>query len=308
MTALKGSSNPSPALAGLDRGPRRQQSSNVLASVLTDNQQQLWFPPVSVAAVIEVAEVVQTNWVQTQPLFPTNYSFTAKSGLILSAVVFGDHASPALSPVAVIDNGQPGYAETGSWSTVSGGFNGTNRAAHTTVGAQPTATAEWSFTGLAPASYQVFVTFAGKPNYATAAPFTVLDGGTTLGTATLNESILVTQSQGGLAQGSYGGVGWLELGVFTSADGNLEVLLSNKTPSGSFVDADGVLLVANPAPGIGRHGIVPPSAGGTEVAGGTLEQEASDRPLVPRSRPEIMAKPLRRPPCSARHGDPTRRT
>ena len=70
----------------------------------------------------------------------------------------------------------------------------------------------------------------------------MLDSGTTLGTVNINESILVTQSQGGLTQGSYGGVGWLELGQFTSSDGNLEVLLSN-WQLGKFVDADGVLLV-----------------------------------------------------------------
>ena len=82
----------------------------------------------------EVAEVVQTNWVQTQPLYPTVYTFTGKSGHNLTALNFGDHASPALSPIAVIDNGQPGYSETGSWSTAVGGFNGTNRVAKTTHG------------------------------------------------------------------------------------------------------------------------------------------------------------------------------
>ena len=151
-----------------------------------------------------------------------------------------------------------------------GGFNGTNRIARTTRGTPPTATAEWSFTGLAPASYQVFVTFAGKPNYATAAPFTVLDGGTTLGTVNLNESILVTQSQGGLAQGSYGGVGWLELGVFTSSDGNLEVLLNNLTNQ-NFIDADGVLLVPNSGQALGHVGGPPPAAAGSPaLAMGTL--------------------------------------
>ena len=85
----------------------------------------------------EVAEVVQTNWVQTQPLYPTVYSFTSRSGTNLLALNFGDHASPALTPSAVIDNGQPGYSETGSWSTVVGGFNGTNRVAKTVQAAGP---------------------------------------------------------------------------------------------------------------------------------------------------------------------------
>ena len=103
----------------------------------------------------------------------------------------------------------------------------------------------------------------------------MLDSGTTLGTVLINESILVTQSQGGLAQGSYGGVGWLGLGAFTTTDGNLEVLLSNRTSSGSFVDADGVLLVpdgpavmvGSPAPSPGAGAIVNPSMGTIPVVG-----------------------------------------
>ena len=262
---LRGSSEPGLAGWTVDL---EDSSGNVLATVLTDSNGNYSFTGVG-AGSYEVAEVVQTNWVQTQPQFPTNYSFTAQSGGNLTALVFGDHASPALSPVAVIDNGQPGYAETGSWSTAVGGFNGTNRIARTSRSSPPTATAEWSFTGLAPASYQVFVTFAGKPNYAKTAPFTVLDGGTELGFVNLNESILVTQSQGGLAQGSFGGVGWLELGVFTSSDGNLEVLLTNLTNQ-NFVDADGVLLVPTSGPPIGHVRTAPPSAGNPALAIGAL--------------------------------------
>ena len=138
-------------------------------SVLTDSNGNYSFTGVG-GGTYQVAEVVQTNWVQTQPLYPTNYTFTSKSGLNLSALVFGDHASPALSPVAVIDNGQPGYAETGSWSTAVGGFNGTNRVARTTKAKVPTATATWNFTGLAPGSYFVYITYAGKSTTTASGP------------------------------------------------------------------------------------------------------------------------------------------
>ena len=97
---------------------------------------------------------------QTQPLYPTVYSFTAKSGHEPERLNFGDHFAPALNPLAVIDNGQPGYAETGTWTTVKGGFNGTNRLAATTHGSTATATASWTFTGLAANQYDVYVTFA----------------------------------------------------------------------------------------------------------------------------------------------------
>ena len=70
-------------------------------------------------------------------------------------------------------------------------------------------------------SYDVYVTFASKSIYSKAAPFTVYDGGTSLGTQNINESILVTQAQGGRTQGSYGGVGWVELGTYTITSGTL---------------------------------------------------------------------------------------
>ena len=66
---------------------------------------------------------------------------------------------------------------------------------------------------MASGSYDVYVTFATKSIYSKSAPFSVSDGGTGLGTQFINESILVTQAQGGRNEGSYGGVGWVELGT-----------------------------------------------------------------------------------------------
>jgi hypothetical protein len=211
-------------------------------------------------------------------LYPVNYSFTTQSGANLSALVFGDHAAPALNPSVVIDNGQPGYSETGSWSTVVGGFNGTNRIARTVRSGGATATATWAFTGLfARSSYDVYITYAGKSTYSSAAPFTISDGSTTLGTLSLNESILVTQSQGGLNQGSYGGVGWQEAGTFTSSDGNLEVVLTNKA-TGNFVDADGVLLVAVGAPMVVVGEPTAPTGGNLGGAIGTVSPVTTGGP------------------------------
>jgi protocatechuate 3,4-dioxygenase beta subunit len=267
---LRGSSEPGLSGWTVDL---EDTAGNVLASVLTDSNGNYSFTGVGGGSYM-VAEVIPTNWVQTQPQFPTNYSFTAQSGLNLSALVFGDHASPALNPTAVIDNGQPGYSETGSWSTALGGFNGTNRISRTARGKGATATAAWNFSGLAAGSYDVYVTFAGKPNYATNAPFSALDSGTTLGRTSLNESILVTQSQGGLAQGSYGGVGWLDIGKFTTTDGNLEVLLTNLSNQ-NFIDADGVLLVADSGQSVVSPGHASLSAGSPGLAVGTLSESGT---------------------------------
>jgi hypothetical protein len=88
-------------------------------------------------------------------------------------------------------------------------------------------------------TYDVYVTYAGKIKYSMAAPYAV-NGGTAV---KINQSILVTQSQGGLTQGTYGDVGWLALGTYAdSSTGTLQVVLSNLT-TGNSVDADAVLIV-----------------------------------------------------------------
>jgi hypothetical protein len=243
-------------------------SGNVLETAQTDANGNYSLTAVP-SGTSTVAEVVQTDWVQTQPLYPTTYSVSGKSGGTINAVNFGDHFAPAINPTLVIDNGQPGYAETGTWSTVVGGFNGTNRAASTTHGKVPTATASWTFSTLAAGNYQVWITFAGKSSYSKAAPFTVYDGTTSRGTTAIDESLLVTQNQGGLAQGSYGGVGWLELGAYMINSGTLEVLLSNKAP-GNHVDADGVLIVR-----IGGPATAPATTTAPAAAIGTTDASAA---------------------------------
>jgi protocatechuate 3,4-dioxygenase beta subunit len=222
-------------------------SDQVVATTTTDANGNYSFSGILVGTYT-VAEVLQPDWVQTAPPYPGYYTVTLVSGSVWSGLNYGDHFSPALNPTQVIDNGQPGYAETGSWSTSTGGFNGTTRVARTTPHlGHITATASWTFTGLAAGSYEVFITYAGQSNYATNAPFSVYDGGTKKATVNINESILVTQSQGGLTQGSYGGVGWLELGTFTISSGTLEVQLTNSA-IGGYVDADGAMIIDPPAP------------------------------------------------------------
>ena len=215
--------------------------------MLTDSSGNYKFSGIALRSSYEVAEAAPTGWVQTQPLYPTVYSFTATTSQILSALNFGDHAATALNASAVIDNGQAGYTETGSWINSVGGLDGTNRIARTVQRGNATAAATWDFTGLSSSStYDVYVTFGSKSQYSSAAPFTVYDGSKSLGTQSINESILVTMAQGGRAQGSYDGVGWLKLGTYSLTGTELKVVLSNLTATGSYVDADGVLLV--------RHG------------------------------------------------------
>ncbi len=214
-------------------------SGNVAAAAVTDKWGNYSFSGVF-PGTFTVAQVIPAGWVQTQPLYPTGYTITTQSGQNINCLVFGDHSSPSLNPTATLDNGQPGYAETGTWTTATGGFNGTNRYARTARTA--TATATWTFAGLASGHYDVYITYASQCNDSESAPFSVYDGSKKLGTTSIDESILVTQSHGCLSQGSYGGVGWLDLGTFSIASGTLKVLLTNQA-NGNAVDADGVLIV-----------------------------------------------------------------
>jgi Legume lectin domain/SdrD B-like domain/Bacterial pre-peptidase C-terminal domain/Bacterial Ig-like domain len=268
-------------------------SGNVLATVLTDSSGNYAFAGVGAGTYL-VAEVVQTNWVQTQPSYPTVYTVVTQEGVNVSGRNFGDHNSPALNPVDVIDNGQPGYAETGPWTTANGGFNGTTRFARTVrASGGVSSQASWTFTGVAAGTYDVYVTFAGKTGYSSAAPFTVSDGGTGLGTQHINESSLVTATPGqGLTQGSYGGVGWLELGTYSISSGQLKIVLDNSA-NGNFVDADGFLIVAH---GVAPQGVRTASTGATTAPSvskttviGVLPKSTTSAKVVTSATPTTVA-------------------
>jgi hypothetical protein len=251
-------------------------SGTVLATVLTDSSGNYSFGGVPFGTFL-VAEVVQANYVQTQPLYPTTYTVTTHDGVNVTGLNFGDHYAPALNPTQVIDNGQAGYAETGPWATALGGFNGTNRYAKSLrASGGVKSTASWTFTGLPAQSYFVYITYAGKTGYSTKAPFAVSDGSTSRGTVYINESILVTAAQGGLTQGSYGGVGWLELGTFNISSGTLKVALNNNA-NGNFVDADGVLIIPD--------GAIPQGARTTSATSLLSVASASIEALPPSTTP-----------------------
>jgi protocatechuate 3,4-dioxygenase beta subunit len=219
-----------------------------------------------------VAQVMQSNWVQTLPLYPTAYTVTTTSGQNVSSQNFGDHSATLLVPLQTIDNGQAGFSTTGTWTSQNGGFNGTNQYAATTKGSKNTSTATWDFTGLASGSYDVWITYWGNSAYATNAPYSAYDGSTSITTKTINQSILVTQSHVGRHQESYGGVGWLELGTF-SISNELKVVLGNKAKN-QDVDADGVLIIKHSgiSPALGQSVLyIEPNTDSSPSAGTSIE-------------------------------------
>jgi len=91
--------------------------------------------------------------------------------------------------IQYIGDSDPGCLLVGSWlqSGSSGAFNGGfHYAADDTTGSN---TATWTFSVTAGAKYRVSATWGATANRATNAPFAVLDGGTTLGTAAIDQQL-----------------------------------------------------------------------------------------------------------------------
>jgi autotransporter-associated beta strand protein len=88
-------------------------------------------------------------------------------------------------PVEIVGNQDPGFSATSGFSVVSGqGYEGQVYEAPAGSGSE---TATWSFAGLAVGVYRVSITWPADPGAATIAPFSVLDGGTSLATQAVNQ-------------------------------------------------------------------------------------------------------------------------
>ena len=84
----------------------------VVATTLSNSHGNFTFSGVSVGTY-EVEEIVQSGWVQTQPVSPPYYTFTSQSGVNVSGLFFGNHHVAAPAPNVVINNGPAGSAPSG---------------------------------------------------------------------------------------------------------------------------------------------------------------------------------------------------
>src|SRR5262249_2124581 len=66
----------------------------------------------------------------------------------------GSDATSDGSPPVVVDDGDAGYDQTGTWTTLSGGFQNDHR-----VSSAGSGTATYTFTGLTPGTYQLAATW-----------------------------------------------------------------------------------------------------------------------------------------------------
>ena len=128
----------------------------------------------------------------------------------------------------IIDNGQTGYSEIGTWTTVTGGLNGTHRQAAT---GNNTASATYTFTGLTPGDYyQIAATWIAESSGYGASVYTGLSG--------YEAPLAVTVNQNVASQGfSDGTTVWQPFGYYRADTSTITVTLS-----GSYVnlEADGV--------------------------------------------------------------------
>jgi uncharacterized protein (DUF1800 family) len=132
---------------------------------------------------------------------------------------------------AAIDDGDPNFSTAGgSWQVVPGpGFQG---GATVTPAGNGGNTAAWTFANLTPGQYRVMATWPADPSQADNAPFTLLDGGSVVGTAQVNQQLAPV----GLSDGA---TNWQDLGSigFSVSSGTLTVSLSDNADGNVVADA-----------------------------------------------------------------------
>ncbi|MCX6354661.1 MAG: hypothetical protein NTZ78_07155 [Candidatus Aureabacteria bacterium] len=153
---------------------------------------------------------------------------TASSGYVIADAVGFD-----FTPAIVIDNSDPSFSKTGTWTTNSATqpYIGTNylyAAASGDPAASP-ATATWTVGHALQGWYKVWVHYSALDNRATVAPYKITRGSSSLPSIVqlVDQKITVTYNSG-----------WLDIGVYYF-NGQASVQLSNAAPSG-YVIADAV--------------------------------------------------------------------
>ena len=163
----------------------------------------------------------------TYYLVPSTDAWAGKLGA--AASIATEDPGPPPSVVTLIDDGDPGYSNTGAnWDQWSSGhpFQGDYRENENGAGSDK---ASWEFGGLEAGWYEVLVTW-GSEGWATDAPYTVLDGETVLATVRVNQK---NDPSGAVFEG----VPWESLGVFSIASGALRVDLSDDADEWVVADA-----------------------------------------------------------------------
>ncbi|MCA9110048.1 MAG: hypothetical protein KDA52_08890, partial [Planctomycetaceae bacterium] len=144
--------------------------------------------------------------------------------------------SPA-SPVAwIVDDGDAGFATSGSW-TLPMVFNGRHNDLRNHAAGSGANTATWTFTGLAAGEYSIAATWLEHSNRATNAPFRVLDGS---GGSEL-DSVLVNQES---APNDFDDRGSSWENLFTVTITGTELVVELSDDANEYVIADAIRVVS----------------------------------------------------------------
>lgn len=137
--------------------------------------------------------------------------------------VVGEVESPP--PVSIVDNGDSAFTAVGGWTHWTG--QGYENDIHESLAGSGADVASWSFTNLLPGNYQVSATWTSFTNRATNAPFSILVGGATVGSAVVNQQLAPDDfADAGVTWERLGGVinvdsGELVVRVTDAADGRI---------------------------------------------------------------------------------------
>ena len=147
-----------------------------------------------------------------------------------------------LAQAIIIDNGDSGFTNTGGFGlratpTPPGYQTDMHR-----VKAADSGTATWTFSGLTPGTYDVWVTYPHSTGRATDAPYTVFDSGTQIGSSVINQQ----NAPSGLTTTDDGGTDWTSLGTHTIATDTLIIEVSDSPTNSGAVAADAMQIACPP--------------------------------------------------------------
>jgi len=171
----------------------------------------------------------------TYHLVPPTGLWAAKLGAAASICTELPATGP--SPAAtVIDDGDPGYAETGaSWHTDTrdNAYHGDQRCNHTSGSV---ATATWEFTSVEPGWYKVLVTWSPGADQAVDVPYRIYDGPLYKRTTSVDQSVAPVGN-------TFDGLPWRRLNTVLISSNVVRVTVTHKEEQDRPVKADAARIV-----------------------------------------------------------------
>jgi subtilase family serine protease len=175
----------------------------------------------------------------TYPAYSPNVVAVGGTQLITNGGAYGSETGWGFPTPRTLDNGSDSYSQSGSWTSLTGGFSGT----YSTATEGSDSSAAWT-TSIAPedkgsvGGIEVSATWVANAGNATNATYLIYDGTGTSGTLLNKVSVDQTKAPEGTTDGTSQFQG---LGNYHSESGMLTVVLEANSANGSVVaDAIGI--------------------------------------------------------------------